>query len=289
MKPVLFATGHAPPDRVGAFARLHAAENVEWALFGGRLRHAGEAAAAEDSQLPFPYREPAQRALYGLAASGRYRAVIVSTGGRVALPAAWLGARRARVPVILWASLWAHPRTAAHALSYPILRSLYGRADAVVTYGPHVSAYVARRGAHNIHVAPQAVDNAFWSGPVGPPSHPEWPPAGGVKVLFAGRPTKEKGIGVLLEAWRTLGTERGGASLMLAGVQPGELASLAPGGDRGAPLPASVHALGPASPRELRNFYGAADVLVLPSLRTRDFREPWGLVVNEAFNRKLPV
>jgi len=43
------------------------------------------------------------------------------------------------------------------------------------------------------------------------------------------------------------------------------------------------------SPRELRNFYAAADVLVLPSVPTRTFREPWGLVVNEAMNRGLPV
>jgi glycosyltransferase involved in cell wall biosynthesis len=28
---------------------------------------------------------------------------------------------------------------------------------------------------------------------------------------------------------------------------------------------------------------------VVPSIPTRTFREPWGLVVNEAMNRKLPV
>ncbi len=39
----------------------------------------------------------------------------------------------------------------------------------------------------------------------------------------------------------------------------------------------------------LRNFYAAADVLVVPSIPSRTFREPWGLVVNEAFNQQLPV
>ena len=39
----------------------------------------------------------------------------------------------------------------------------------------------------------------------------------------------------------------------------------------------------------MRNFYAAADVLVVPSIPTRTFREPWGLVVNEAMNRGLPV
>ena len=66
--------------------------------------------------------------------------------GRVALPAAYAGARRARVPFVLWATIWAHPRTAAHALSYLPLRHLYRDADAIVTYGPHVSAYVRSKG-----------------------------------------------------------------------------------------------------------------------------------------------
>jgi glycosyltransferase involved in cell wall biosynthesis len=40
---------------------------------------------------------------------------------------------------------------------------------------------------------------------------------------------------------------------------------------------------------ELRNFYGAADVLVMPSIATRRFREPWGLAANEAMNQHVPV
>jgi len=47
--------------------------------------------------------------------------------------------------------------------------------------------------------------------------------------------------------------------------------------------------LGPAGPVQLRDVYAAADVLVVPSIPTRTFREPWGLVVNEAMNRGLPV
>ena len=46
---------------------------------------------------------------------------------------------------------------------------------------------------------------------------------------------------------------------------------------------------GAAGPEQLRDLYAAADVLVVPSIPTRTFREPWGLVVNEAMNRGLPV
>src|ERR671930_846776 len=125
-RPVLFVTNHAPPFRVGAFAALHEREDVVFALIGGRVRHGGGAA---DESLPFPVVRPSQRAVYRLAASGRFRAVVAGLSGRVALPPAWAGARLARVPFVLWATIWAHPRTATHALSYLPLRHIYRRAD----------------------------------------------------------------------------------------------------------------------------------------------------------------
>jgi glycosyltransferase involved in cell wall biosynthesis len=47
--------------------------------------------------------------------------------------------------------------------------------------------------------------------------------------------------------------------------------------------------LGPRRPAELRNLYAGSDVVVVPSVPTRDFLEPWGLVVNEAFHQGVPV
>jgi glycosyltransferase involved in cell wall biosynthesis len=303
MKPVLFVTGHAPFDRVGAFARLHQREDVEFALFGGRARHGPQGPRVAPSQgarhsgelpaparapggvLPFPHRYVNQRQVGVLAASGRYRAVVCSTGGRLALPATWTGARRARVSLILWSALWAHPRSVAHAFSYPALQRLYRSADAVVTYGPHVSAYVEAHGAGNVHVAPQSVDNAFWGSPeVLPPSTPSWPAAAATKFLFAGRPAREKGLRVLIEAWSNSGLCAPSAALVLAGV-----GSAPPWVPAGGAVLSGVSCLEPVAPAQLRNMYAAADALVLPSIATRTFREPWGLVVNEAMNRQLPV
>jgi glycosyltransferase involved in cell wall biosynthesis len=304
MKPVLFITGHAPAYRHGAFRRLHEQEDVQFALFGGRLLHGG-ATTSED--LPFPHRHVREHELYGLAASGRYRAVVCPTGGRIAMGAGWAGARRARVPLVLWASLWAHPRSVPHAFSFLALRRLYRSADAVVTYGPHVSAYVRARGAHNVSVAPQAVDNAFWASPdVSRPNDSHWPSRVDTTFLFAGRPVREKGLGVLRDAWSASGLMAPTAALVLVGVGStppwapagGAVAAATPsnpaGGTPAAATPSNpaggaVVCVDPVSPTQLRNFYAAADVLVLPSIPTRTFREPWGLVVNEAMNRALPV
>ena len=276
---VLFLTGHLPSYRVGAFARLHERVGIEVALYGGAPRHGGPDPAAE---LPFPARRVTPRELYGLAASGRYRAVVCPTGGRAALLAGWAGARAGHVPLILWASLWAHPRTPAHAFSYLPLRHLYRSAQAVVTYGPHVSAYVRARGAVNVFEAPQAVDNDFWSVPQpAEPTLPGWPAGAGTRFLFVGRPDREKGLAVLLDAWTRSGPPPGGA-LVLVGASPGAAAPTG-GADP------SIHALGPLDPGRLREVYGHTDVLVVPSIPTASFREPWGLVVNEAMNQGVAV
>lgn len=267
MKPLLFITGNVPAYRVGALQELHEREDLQVALFGGRSLHGG---AGQPHALPFPTRHASPRELLALAAGGGHRAVVCSTAGRTELLAGWAGARRARLPVILWASLWAHPRTPAHALSYLPLRRLYASADAVVTYGPHVSAYVHAKGARNVHVAPQAVDNAFWRAAV-PAAHPGGP---ATRFLFVGRDAPEKGLAVLAESWRQARTGGTDASLAVAG---------------GALAPPGAVSLGLLEPAQMREAYAGSDVLVVPSIATKRFREPWGLVVNEAMNRGLPV
>jgi glycosyltransferase involved in cell wall biosynthesis len=265
MKPVLFVTGHVAGDRAGAFAKLHERAGIELALYGGRHEH-GAASAPPAAALP--HRFVSQREVGALVASGRYRAVIVGTGGRVALPGAWRAARRAGVPFIFWAALWRTPRTAAHLAALPLMRRIYRDAAAIVTYGEHVSAYVRRHGARAVFVAPQAVDNDFWGAPTGAPARGERPFA----ALFVGRPVRAKGLEVALHAWAQAGLD---GSLTIVGDHPG--------------LPHGVVGVGPLEPTELRNFYAASDVVVVPSIVTRRFIEPWGLVVNEAMNQGAAI
>jgi glycosyltransferase involved in cell wall biosynthesis len=275
-RPVLFVTNHAPPFRVGAFAALHEREDVVFALVGGDVRHGGGGTASPD--LPFPAVRVHQHDVHAMAAGGAYRAVVAGISGRVALPAAWLGARRAGVPFVLWATIWAHPRTAAHALSYLPLQRIYQDADAIATYGPHVSAYVRRKGAKNpVFEAPQAVDGAFWGAAANAPRRQS-----SYQALFVGRKTGEKGFAVLTSAWRASGLRAFANALVLVGEGRFRAPSLATSAD-------GVHDAGSQPPEEVRNFYAGSDVVVLPSIPTRDFLEPWGLVVNEAFHQGRPV
>ena len=103
---------------------------------------------------------------------------------------------------------------------------------------------------------------------------------------------------MLLPAWRASGLAAPAAALVLVGVGstppwiPTDGAVVIARGRRRArrlaPGP-SVRSFAPVPPEQLRNFYRAADVLVMPSISTPTFREPWGLVANEAMNQHVPV
>jgi glycosyltransferase involved in cell wall biosynthesis len=248
--PVLFVTNHVPPDRAGAFAALHERVPLLLALFGGRSHHA--TAGLDDPGVP--HVRVSQRAVHGLAASGRFAAVVCGTAGRVALPAAYLGARRSRTSFVLWSALWGDLDTPAHRAARPLLGHVHRHAAVVVGYGPHVTAYAQRLGARAVATAPQAVDNAFWSQAVDTPDERPF------TALFVGRDVPEKGLSVLREAWRRAALD--GAQLQI---------------------------LSDATPEQVRNSYARAGVVVIPSIATRHFLEPWGLVANEAMNQRVPI
>ena len=276
-RPVCLVTGEVSPYRREPFRMLAAAEGLE-------------AIAWRDAGAPVDglvVHRTDQRGAARLVASGRYRAVICGLGGRIALPGTYAAARRARIPFVLWASIWAHPRTAAHALSRLPTRWLYRHADAVVTYGRHVSAHVERErgGRGRVFEAAQAVSAAEFGAPVDAAAiaaarERAGATPGGFLALFAGRLEREKGVPVLLDAWRRAGLGEG-AALALAGDGPLLSQARAAGG--------RVTALGRVERAQLAPLYAAADALVLPSVRTATFTEPWGLVVNEAMHQGTPT
>jgi glycosyltransferase involved in cell wall biosynthesis len=99
----------------------------------------------------------------------------------------------------------------------------------------------------------------------------------GPVALYTGRLVHEKGIEVLLRAWRQVRFE---ATLVLIGDGP--LAARAQDAPR-------VRLLGVLPRAELPVAYAAAALTLVPSIPTPRFREPWGLVCNEAMHQGKPV
>lgn len=93
-------------------------------------------------------------------------------------------------------------------------------------------------------------------------------------AIFAGRITVQKGVHVLLDAWRSVAADLPEARLFIAGDGPerARLERIAPRG---------VFFLGTLSPEELHRFASTAWIQVVPSLGF----EPFGLVTAEAMMR----
>lgn len=261
--PVLIVTPLVAPDRVGAFRALQELLPIELALFGGRSLHA--TGGVEDPGVPV--RHVGQRDVLALAARGGHRAVVCGTAGRLALPLSYAGARAGRRPFVLWDALWHQPRSAAHAAGAVLMRHVLRHADAVAAYGTHVERYARAHGARRVVIAPQAVDRAFWE--ADPPDR-DAPERRGrpARFLFLGRDAPGKGLPVLREAWARSGLEARGCTLEVVGPDT-------PGGAR--------------TPAQVRNSMDLADVVVVPSVPTLTFREPWGLVCNEAMHRSAAL
>lgn len=289
---IALVTNVLAPYRVPLYARLAERYGVEVLCYGGAADYIPSWFGELDAQLavaPFPARR-LDGPRTALALGGRYRAAIASVAGGAMLPATYLGMRARRRPFVLWASVWAHPRGSAKAaLAFPLVRHIYRRADAVVTYGPHVSRYVRREDAI---VAPQSVEADLFGRPVAPEEIASWRAEhelfDGPLVLYVGRLVEEKGIDVLLTAWRRYVASPSPAKPAsaprptLVVIGDGPLAARVAGAAR-------VKHLGPLPRNRLPIAYAAADLVVVPSIPTPRFREPWGLVCNEALHQGTPV
>jgi glycosyltransferase involved in cell wall biosynthesis len=100
--------------------------------------------------------------------------------------------------------------------------------------------------------------------------------------LYVGRLSEENGIGTLLDAFAGIRMRLPGAQLRLVGTGPMECALRMKVAELG--LGEAVYFAGRLQDEWLSREYYGATCLVLPS-----YREPWGLVVNEALSHGCPA
>jgi glycosyltransferase involved in cell wall biosynthesis len=230
--------------------------------------------------------------LFGKLIHGGYDVYIKCINGRFALPVTYLAARIRRKPFILWTGIWTRIQTPVHRIAYPLTRYIYRHADAVVVYGEHVRKFLVGEGVdpERIFVTTHAVDNDQYNRPVAPEIKEQLRQTLGINddqkiVLYLGRLEASKGVAVLVDAFACLENQE--AVLVIAGTGSEEEALKTQAAALG--LRERVRFAGYVSLEQTPPYYALADVFVLPSITTPEGKEPWGLVVNEAFNQGLPV
>ncbi|HET7049630.1 MAG TPA: glycosyltransferase family 4 protein [Solirubrobacteraceae bacterium] len=271
--------------RMPLFERLAERHELEVLCFGGGARYVPKWFSDLDQQLaaaPFPARK-LHGAREAFAVARDHELVIAPFAGGATLPAAYMGARRFERRFVLWASVWAQPRSVTHAAALPMIRLIYRDADAVIAYGEHVRRFVAGIRGHDddVFVAPQSVEPELFGRPVSDSEVAAFREAhrlgDGPLVLYVGRLVTEKGVAVLLDAWPMVSAD---ATLVLIGDGP--IAARAGSAPR-------TRLLGALPRADLPVAYAASAFVLLPSIPTPRFREPWGLVCNEAMHQGRPV
>jgi glycosyltransferase involved in cell wall biosynthesis len=250
---------------------------TEWYL-GDAYRHV----SGRFREMDLPRRtirgQPIMPGVARVLTRSRYDAVVQSYTGRLQIALTVLTATARRLPLVIWTGIWDDLTRPFDSLTRPLANAAYRRADAIVAYGDHVKRYLAagpRVDPGNVFVAGQAVDGSRFE------SIPRDGP--GDDVLFVGRFEPSKGLDDLLAAFRAL-PEKARPTLRLAGS--GSLEDELCGY---ATHERWLDVVGHVSQDELAGYLARARCLVLPSVTTARWREPWGLVVNEAMHASLPV
>lgn len=282
---IALLTTYLPGYRIPLFERLSQRHDLEVLCYGGGERYAPSWFRDLDRQIaaaPFPARR-LEGAREALGLGRRYDTVIAGFAGGAILPTAYAGARLRRRPFVLWASVWAQPRSLAHLVSLPITRHIYRHAGAVIAYGEHVRRFVAaiRGRDEDVFVAPQSVEAELFGRSVSAEEvaafRARYDLGSGPLAVYVGRLVEAKGARVLAEAWPAVSAA---GTLVVVGEGPV--------GEELRHLP-RTQMVGPLPRADLPVAYAAAELALLPSVPTPRFQEPWGLVCNEAMHQGRPV
>ncbi len=226
-----------------------------------------------------------------------YDVYIQGISGRLIVPLTFISAKLRKKPFIVWTGFWNHPNTFFHRLTFPIVKYIYRNSDAVVTYGTHVRDYIISLGVDEkkIFIAQNTADNELYNKEVSTDEKKELIKSLNAEnqkiILFVGRLSNEKGINFLLQAAEILNLKSPSPNFQFPisnfkiiiigrGDEKENLENYCKKNNIN-----NVLFLDYVANDQLYKYYNIADVVAVPSITTPVFKEPWGLIVNEAMNQ----
>jgi glycosyltransferase involved in cell wall biosynthesis len=224
--------------------------------------------------------------MLGFLARSRPQSVICGGYNSLASWVSFLWCKATRTRFVLWLEATRRDSRLQGEIMQWFRRRIVSGADAIAASGKAAVEYVKDLGAREerIFIAPFGGDYegfAREAAKVDATREKErrgWPRR---LVVYSGRLVREKGVFVLLEAFRRIATALPETGLLIVGHGPEQKAMedccRRLGLER-------VYFAGAQEYKRMPYFYALADVLVLPT-----FSDPWGFVVNEAFACGVPA
>lgn len=290
---IAFVTEFCPPYRTGFFERFAQRFDVEYFFCNQNesWRAYGDFAYTEVSGMDVRERYRVAPALFGYLLKKSPDLIIGSPVEGFGGQASYLYARMTNTPFVLWTGEWHLPLTTLRTTTFPLIRRLYRGADAITVYGPHIKEYLSDLGVDNekMSVGWNTVDTEKFTDP-GPNRrreilHDIGVPEDAPVALYVGRHVKAKGLEYLVKAFvQAAAMMDESPYLLLVGDGPLREKLVEYTSEM-----ANVRLPGYVDNDDLPGYYAIADVFALPSIQTHIFREPWGLVVNEAMSSGTAV
>ncbi len=235
--------------------------------------------------LPFPK-------IFTRLIKNKYDVIIKCTNNKWTFFGSFLASKLIGSKFIVWNTLWYFPRTFQYKFfSFLFVWAMKYFTDSIVVYGEHGKRFLTVKGINpeKIFIAWQTIDNELYGREIPEDEINALRLKHGIEnkniILYVGRLESLKGLEYLMEALKIIKGK---------GI-PFQFLCIGDGNLRGE-MAKSFNENGINSvftgiipPEELPPFYKLSTLLVLPSITTKTFKEPWGLVVNEAFNQGCPV
>ncbi|MGC9000840.1 glycosyltransferase family 4 protein [Caldisericum sp.] len=221
----------------------------------------------------------------------KYDVIIKCTNNKWSFLLSFLAAKLTRAKFIVWHTMWYYPNTLQYKLfSWFLIKVLKDYSDAIVVYGEHGKRFLIEKGinADKIFIAWQTVDNELYGRNIKDEEIEEIRRKYNINekvILYVGRLVNLKGIEYLLECLKKLKDE--GIKFTIVFCGDGKIKEAIEKYCEENNIDYRITGIIPYD--KLPPFYKFARVLCLPSITTKTFKEPWGLVVNEAFNQGCPV
>lgn len=282
---ILFITNFCPHYHVKPFEELSKRFNIDYIFFSkGENYHNGKN-TADNLQFKHSFLLPGiSRPIqwYKIIKDGHYDVIVKCVTGGYLTIYTFILSKLFGSRFIFWSNIWHYGNNFRSLIARFIHFFLYKHSDAIVTYGEHIDAFIIKnitdinplRIFHSYNV----VDNSLFEKKISKKEIEELKAKYDIKgkriLLFVGRITKEKGFNYLLDAYKNLEQKYCNISLLIIGDDLNKLNENIK----------SIINIGRVENSELYKYYLLADIFILPSITSKKWKEPWGLVVNEAMN-----
>ncbi len=204
------------------------------------------------------------------------------------LPTYWVAAFYCwlkSIPYVIWSGSTENEKSWRRTISRPLVKLILSKASKYLVYGLKARDYLISLGVNSrkINIVYNSIDTDFFSKPgdqkLKEKLNSQYNLKNKTVILFYGQLIERKNPELLIRSFNAIKADNTALLIVGSGIQQAYLENLI----KSKKMP-NIHIISDPGDKKMLAFYDSADIFVLPSKE-----EVWGLVVNQAMCKNLPV